>query len=230
MELSKRLHGIASLVTPGNRAVDVGCDHGYTPIWLVERGISPAAIAADVRPGPLSRAEEHIREAGLEEQIETRLSDGLAQIRPGEGESLIMSGIGGLLMIRLLSDQRETAHSFRELILSPQSDLDQVRHFLKEDGYTILRERLCREDGKYYFIFHAVPIRDERTWTEGEFTYGRDHEPESRPLVREYLQHMLSKQEGILEKLLANLAEDNERIRELRDEINRTKEYCHEMQ
>ena len=69
MKLSKRLETVASMVTKGNRAADVGCDHGFVPIFLVESGTSPLAVAADVRPGPLSRAKEHIREHGLEEKI-----------------------------------------------------------------------------------------------------------------------------------------------------------------
>ena len=81
MKLSKRLETVASMVTKGNRAADVGCDHGFVPIFLVESGISPLAVAADVRPGPLSRAKEHIKEHRLEEKIQTRLSDGLANNR-----------------------------------------------------------------------------------------------------------------------------------------------------
>ena len=113
MKLSKRLETVASMVTKGNRAADVGCDHGFVPIFLVESGTSPLAVAADVRPGPLSRAKEHIKEHRLEEKIQTRLSDGLANIKPDEADSLIMSGIGGILMMRLLQDEEHTAKSFK---------------------------------------------------------------------------------------------------------------------
>ena len=76
MQLSKRLSAVAGLVTRGNRLVDVGCDHGYLPVYLYLNHMIPSAIAMDVRPGPLSRAEEHIAQYGLGEYIETRLSDG----------------------------------------------------------------------------------------------------------------------------------------------------------
>ena len=72
--LSKRLQALACMVTPGRRVVDVGCDHGFVSIYLVQRGISPRVLAMDVRMGPLSRAKEHIAEAGLGGYIETRLS------------------------------------------------------------------------------------------------------------------------------------------------------------
>ena len=81
MKLSKRLEMIASFVKPGSRLADIGTDHGYIPIALTERGVILSALAMDVRKGPLERAREHIGEAGLAEQIETRLSDGLEKLK-----------------------------------------------------------------------------------------------------------------------------------------------------
>ena len=83
MKLSDRLEMIASFVEPGNRLADIGTDHGYVPIYLVQTGRVPSALAMDVRKGPLLRAEEHIREAGLSGRIQTRLSDGLKKLAPG---------------------------------------------------------------------------------------------------------------------------------------------------
>ena len=77
VQLSDRLRAVASLVTPGSRIADVGCDHGYIPIYLYLEGRIPGAIAMDVNRGPLLRAEEHIMEYGLGKYIETRLSDGV---------------------------------------------------------------------------------------------------------------------------------------------------------
>ena len=81
-ELSKRLQTIASFVRPGSRIADVGTDHGFLPIYLIEQEIASHGIAMDVRKGPLSRAQEHIAEAGLEEKIETRLGNGLEKLIP----------------------------------------------------------------------------------------------------------------------------------------------------
>ena len=80
MQLSLRLSAIAEMVTEGNRLVDVGCDHGYLPVYLIFEKKIPQAIAADVGKGPLSRAKEHIHQYGLDNYIETRLSDGLKEI------------------------------------------------------------------------------------------------------------------------------------------------------
>ena len=86
VQLSMRLRAIAGMVTKGNRLADVGCDHGYLSIWLVSEKTVPSAIAMDVRPGPLSRARENITRYGLEDYIETRLSDGLAKDIKGWSE------------------------------------------------------------------------------------------------------------------------------------------------
>lgn len=163
--LSQRLSTIASLVTPGNRLVDVGCDHGFLSIWLVQQGIVPSAIASDVRPGPLSRAEEHVRENGLQDKIETRLSDGLKAIRPGEGDTLVIAGMGGPLMERILSDSIEVRDTFKELILQPQSDIPHFRKYLLEEGLTIIDERIVEEEGKFYPMM-KIKVKKQEEYTD----------------------------------------------------------------
>ena len=150
--LSKRLQALCSMVTPGMRVVDVGCDHGFVSISLVQRGISPGVLAMDVRKGPLSRAQEHIEEYGYTEYIETRLSDGLQEYREGEADCLICAGMGGRLMMRILTESREKAYQLQELILQPQSELPVFRKFLRAEGYRLLDENILCEDGKYYFM------------------------------------------------------------------------------
>ncbi len=150
--LSRRLRALADMVTPGNVAVDVGCDHGFLSIFLVQKGISPRVIAMDVRTGPLSRAKEHIAEAELTEYIETRLSDGLSSYKKGEAQTLICAGMGGKLMQKILREGGEKTEAFRELILQPQSELTEFRRFLRESGYHICEENILREENKYYFL------------------------------------------------------------------------------
>ena len=106
MKLSKRLEMIASFVKPGSRLADIGTDHGYIPIALTERGVILSALAMDVRKGPLERAREHIGEAGLAEQIETRLSDGLEKLKAGEADTVVIAGMGGELEIHILEEGR----------------------------------------------------------------------------------------------------------------------------
>ncbi len=157
VELSDRLKALTQMVSPGNRVCDVGCDHGFVSIYLVQTGISPGAIAMDLRSGPLSRAREHIAEWGLEDYIETRLSDGLEAYHAGEADALICAGMGGRLMMKILTDGGEKCRTFRELILQPQSEIPQFRQFLRREHYCIIDENMIEEMGKFYFLMKAVP-------------------------------------------------------------------------
>ena len=174
VQLSMRLCAIAGMVTKGNRLADVGCDHGYLSIYLVSEKIVPSAIAMDVRPGPLSRARENISRYGLEDYIETRLSDGLTKLEPGEGDTLVIAGMGGPLMERILNEGAKVREGFQELILQPQSDLPHFRHFLSEIGWEIVREEMIKEDGKFYPMMKAVRRESENrfAYTEEEAWFG----------------------------------------------------------
>lgn len=156
--LSKRMQAVAAMVTPGRQRVcDVGCDHGYVSIYLVQQGISRKALATDVRKGPLSQAQIHIREAGLEAYIETRLSDGLSMIEPGECDAMICAGMGGKLMAQILSNGLETAKQMKELVLQPQSDLKFFRGWLYDHCFVIVAENMICEEGKYYPMMKVQP-------------------------------------------------------------------------
>jgi len=145
--------GSANFGVPGRfRCVaDVGCDHGYVSIYLVQKGIAETAIAMDVRKGPLSMAENNIREYGLEEKIDLRLSDGLSLLNKDEADALVIAGMGGKLMISILGKKDIRELGIKTAILQPQSDIPEFRQFLRDKGYLIENEKIVFEDGKYYF-------------------------------------------------------------------------------
>lgn len=156
--LSDRMSAVASFVTAGNRVCDVGCDHAWIPIYLVQQGISPGALAMDLREGPLKQARKHIAAYITEQQkIETRLSDGLEACQAGEADCLICAGMGGRLLMRILEKDREKAASFREFVFAPQSEIQQFRAWLRERGYLITDENMIEEDAKFYPVMRAVP-------------------------------------------------------------------------
>ena len=201
MQLSLRLSAIAEMVTEGNRLVDVGCDHGYLPVNLIQKQKIPSAIAADVGKGPLSRAQEHIEQYGLGKYIETRLSDGLREIREGEGDTLVIAGMGGPLMERILTDGKEVLRSFKELILQPQSDIGHVRWFLFANGYQIMEENSVLEDGKFYFIMKAAAGIKVPVWKDEELEFGKLLLEKKHPVLRQYLERELRIRDQILERL-----------------------------
>ena len=164
MNLSKRLMAAVDMVTEGFAVLDVGCDHAYTSIELVRRK-SPCAVASDVRPGPLKAAGEHIAEAGLLDKIATVLADGvprnITELLPENvPASLVITGMGGMLIIKILSEAEGLLERFDELILSPQSDIYAVRKFLEERGYVFVDEAEIFEDGKFYTLMKVRSIQD----------------------------------------------------------------------
>ena len=114
MELSKRLKAVAGLVTEGASVADIGTDHGYVPIWLIQSGKASRVIAMDVNEGPLERARGHIRSKRLENVISTRKSDGLQALHVGEADTMIAAGMGGGLVIRILEDSPEITADLKE--------------------------------------------------------------------------------------------------------------------
>lgn len=150
VEISARMRALTGLVTPGLTMCDIGCDHGFVSIYLVQKGICPKVFAMDVRSGPLSRAQEHIRHYELEDRIETRLSDGLTKLKAGEAEGMICAGMGGPLMIKIMEEGQVQIGKMKELILQPQSELSEFRKYLRTHGYHIIKEDMVFEDGKYY--------------------------------------------------------------------------------
>ncbi|MCI2048343.1 MAG: class I SAM-dependent methyltransferase [Lachnospiraceae bacterium] len=157
IRLSNRLTAVAGMVTPGSRLCDVGCDHAWVPVFLAEEGRIPHAIAMDVAEGPLGRARENIRKAGLSDCIEARLSDGLTAYVPGEADSLVIAGMGGILMASILEKEPGKTASFREIILGPQREFALLRSRLRGMHLGITGEKLIREDGKFYPILYCVP-------------------------------------------------------------------------
>ena len=150
VKISNRLTTASALVTQGYTLADVGTDHGYIPIYLLQQEKIPSAIAMDINEGPLERAKEHIALYGLQAYIQTRLSDGVAALKPGEVEAVLIAGMGGGLIMHILKDGEKVCQSAKELILQPQSEIERVREFLREEGYTILAEDMVYEDGKFY--------------------------------------------------------------------------------
>ena len=167
LTLSKRLQAICDMVTPGVRICDVGCDHAYADIRLLQEGKISHALAMDVADGPLASARSNLELTELTERCEIRKSDGLAAYQAGEADCMICAGMGGILMRTLLEAEPEKVLSFRELILSPQSEIHLVREWLFANGCRISDESFFEDEGKYYTVMKvlcqdALPLEQER--------------------------------------------------------------------
>lgn len=230
MQLSQRLSSVASMVTAGNCLADVGTDHGYVPIYLYERNIIPHAIAMDVNKGPLERATLHIAESGMKETIETRLSDGLAALNPGEADSVVIAGMGGPLIIRILSAYPETTESLKELILQPQSEIPEVRIWLYENGYEIVEEHMVFEDGKYYPMFKAVKNPQAEKLSDLEYKFGKLSVLGEKDVLKAYLVREVANKQNILNKLMEENSEKSKgRAEEMKALLAELEEMLREM-
>ena len=231
MELSKRLSAAASLVTPGKRVVDIGTAHAYIPIYLIEKKKCLSAVAMDVNAGPLRRAAVHIQEAGFQKEIETRLSDGFEQLKPGEADCAVIAGMGGGLVIKILSAYPEVTCSLKEYILQPQSEIAKVRVFLLKQGFIFADEEMVLEDGKYYPMIKVLPPKCMTAlnnpaeicgWTETEIRYGRLLLEKKHPVLKDFLER-----EYIIHKKILEVIEDKsgEKIESRKRELERDLSY-----
>lgn len=231
--LSKRLQMLADMISRGNRVADVGCDHGFLSIWLVQAKVSPKALAMDVRKGPLAAAKGHVEEYGLGKYIEIRLSDGLQSFEAGEADSLVCAGMGGRLMERILKESMEKAKSLKELVLQPQSELEEFRAFLRREGFVVVQENAVCEDGKYYFAMKAVWQAEDKAAPDCGIAdavrkqeqrvydrYGEGLLLQKNPVLISYLKRQLEKRQGIADALSgADSERQQARLREVSAEI-----------
>ena len=205
VKLSNRLLAVASFVTDGNVLADVGTDHGYIPIYLLQEKRIPRAIAMDINAGPLQRAKEHIDLYGLNNYIETRLSDGVAALTPGEVDTVLVAGMGGGLVMHILEEGKEVCRQAKELILQPQSELERVRAYLWLNGYVILGEDMVLEDDKFYPMMRVAyqnVIDSEAAENLLFCRYGKRLLEKRHVVLEEYLK----REERLYAEILENLS------------------------
>ncbi len=174
--LSKRLEAVCRLIPRTRVLGDIGCDHGYISVSAVEAGMAERAIATDINEGPLERAAINIAEAHLADRIETRLSDGLAALAPFECDTIVIAGMGGPLMRRIIEEGRDKIAADTYLVLQPQSDIPAFRKWLREGGSHFEAEDIVLEDGKFYPMMRVrigeKILSGEAASAAGTFSHG----------------------------------------------------------
>lgn len=218
MKLSDRLQAVASFVTPGLRVADIGTDHGYIPIYLTEQGIIPYAIAMDINKGPILRAQENIKENGLEKLIETRLSNGFDKLEPGEADCAVIAGMGGELITNILNNGRNVVDGLKELVLSPHSEVWLVRKYLHNNDFKIIDEKMIIDEDKFYTIMKVVKGIDD-IYSEEDYMYGKILIEKKDEVLMKYIYKEYNKVEKIFENISKNGTDNaKSRIAELEKE------------
>lgn len=200
--LSKRMQALVEMVDE-RRIADIGCDHAFVSIDLLLSNKAEKVIAMDVRKGPLAIAEQNIRSYGLENKISVRLSDGFSALDVGEVDCAIIAGMGGLLMVRILQQAKEHLSAGIHLVLQPQSEADELRSFLVEQGYKIVAEQMLMDEDKYYTVMKAVPTEGECVqYSRAELCFGPCLLKSRDEVLHTYLVRQNDKLQELKERLL----------------------------
>ena len=170
LPLSDRLLACCAFVRPGDRVADVGCDHGYLSIHLLQTGIASHVYASDVREGPLSSAKRNAAVYGITEKIDFFLSDGVQSL-PRDFNTLVCAGMGGDTMVSILSAAPWLQGSRYRLILQCQSKTPLLRRYLSENGWEIHRETVLRDGRFLYTVMEVLWNPETPKLTVGEWYF-----------------------------------------------------------
>lgn len=162
VKLSIRLQKIAEYITTGSRVADIGSDHALLPVYLLQSGKCPTAVAGELNFGPFQAAQKQAAAAGLTDKLDVRQGDGLSILKPGEADTVTIAGMGGSLMAEILEAGNRAGKlvSVRELVLQPNVGEEAVRRWLVSNGWFLRDEAILEEDGKIYEIMHAIRTDD----------------------------------------------------------------------
>jgi tRNA (adenine22-N1)-methyltransferase len=231
MILEGRLKAIADAVPRCRTAADVGTDHGYIPLYLIQNNRVDYVIAADISSGSLSKAEMLIRQHGLADCMEARLGSGLSVLTPGEADTIIIAGMGGLLIRDILEQGEEAARTASVLVLQPMIAQEELRRWLVCSGYTIVDEDLALEGRKIYEILVVSPGRKaEKPDKEIYYDIGWKLIEKQHPLLGEFIRRKIQASEKILAQLEIGRSDSaQDRKRELEEKLRQYKEvyHCH---
>ena len=221
--ISKRLELVASFVPQGAILLDVGSDHAYLPIELVEKGQIKGAIAGEVVEGPYQSAVKNVEAHGLKEKIQVRLANGLAAFEEADQVSVItIAGMGGRLIARILEEGLDKLANVERLILQPNNREDDLRIWLQDNGFQIVAESILEEAGKFYEIL--VVEAGKMKLSASDVRFGPFLSKEVSPVFVQKWQKEAAK----LEFALGQIPEKNLEERQvLVDKIQAIKEVLH---
>ncbi|MDO4562728.1 MAG: class I SAM-dependent methyltransferase [Clostridia bacterium] len=204
--LTPRLRMVCELLLPCECVADIGTDHAYVPIFLVQKKLCRRAIACDTAKGPLAAARANIAKFGVKD-VSVRESDGFSQILPNEADAAILAGMGGDLIVRIMASP--TVSTFQQIIIQPQRAPALIRRSLHQNGFLIDREALCRENDRFYCAFRAVR-GSEREWTMAQYELGKRLIEDKHPLLASYAAHKIKK----LSEALSHMPQEHENYAE----------------
>lgn len=221
IRLSDRLQMIADQIETGERVCDIGTDHGFLPLYLYETGKSPHVIMSDVSSGSLQKARENCIMYHPGQEFDLRLGNGLQVLETGEVDTVVIAGMGGILMTQILEENMEKTMSVKKYILQPRSASGKLRHWLMSNGFEITSDRLV-EEGKFICsIITAVPAEnaDMPLYSDDDIRMEIPETLKNESLIEEFVRRRIVTEKNILKEMRNGSSAWDERIKSKEKEI-----------
>lgn len=193
VHLRPRLARAADMLGPSSTIADIGSDHGRLAVALLQQGRASRVFSSDISSASLEKARSLAALCGVSDRIDFRVADGLAALAPGEAEAILIAGMGGLMMARILREGEAVARTARRIVLQPQGNAAELRAFLYESGYVIEQEAIVLDNGRYYQLIctrSGSPRPLPKGWPQGYLELGpvayECREPLLLPLAQKY--------------------------------------------
>lgn len=232
--ISKRLHTIADFIPNGAKVADIGSDHAYLPTYLVQSGKSHVVIAGEVNEGPYQSALKQIRETGLQEFVTVRKGNGLEVLQLGEVDTIVIAGMGGSLIVQILTDGLEKLSEVKKLVLQPNVGEELVRKFAIENGWELIDEAIIEEDQRIYEILSfkrgdaLKPYRDQNIALEALLKFGPFLLQKQGDILNKKWQRELQKIEIVMKQLQQSQHPTSiDKQEQIKREYNMIKEMLH---
>lgn len=197
--LDSRLSLCASFVRQDSKLADIGTDHAYLPVWLCQNGVCKSAVAADINPEPLSRGQLTIAQAGLEDKVKTRLSDGLKSISADEADDIVIAGMGGELIAKIILDCEYSRDKDKRFILQPMTKSELLIERLCQNGFEILSQDCCVASNKCYTVLLVQYSGEKRACSE-VYPYICELKPKENEthlrFIKAHIERLLKKANG----------------------------------
>lgn len=226
MKLTKRLSAVANLIPCCSCIADIGTDHAYIPIYLIEKGKIAKAIAADINKGPLERAKKHIEQKQMADRVEVRLGNGLSVLKKHEVDGAVLAGMGGHMMQSVLGKDHLIAKTLNWIVLQPQNHISDLRIWLQKNKYRIEKEVLVEEKNQLYEAMYVTQGEMEQfSLLEAEvgITKGRYKDP----LFKNLLEKLIKKRNFVIQGVVKESANEVNKIK--RDKAIKEKELLEEI-
>lgn len=222
--IDPRLLAVAELVRPGSVTADIGADHGHLICYLVGEGISPRGFACDINAGPLDACAKTVARHGLEDKVTLYRTDGLKGLPLEEIDDIIIAGMGGELIAKILSEAPSARKQRLSFILQPMTKAGRLRSSLYRMGYAIEREVAVRAGGNLYTVMRAV-FTGQRVKVDETFALvgllTKEGTPESRELLAQTAARLRKAAQGLAQSQTSHGKEKSARYNRLADEIEK---------